>query len=154
MPVNRDYLGREYRAREPYEVSRETIRSFADAIGDPHPAYRDVDAARALGHPDVVAPPTFLTVLQFRFADDSPVADPGFGLDFRQVVHGEQRFVHHRPVHAGDRVVLTTTVQDIRTAGRNEVITTRQDIAAEDGARICTAYSTLVARGTAAGGRA
>ncbi|MDQ1696208.1 MAG: hypothetical protein QOJ03_1561, partial [Frankiaceae bacterium] len=66
MPINRDFIGREYPASETYEVSRELIRRFADAIGDSSPVYRDVEAAKALGHPDVIAPPTFLTVLGFR----------------------------------------------------------------------------------------
>src|SRR5690349_1714529 len=57
MPLNRDFIGREYPSDETYEVSRELIRRFADAIGDANPAYRDVEAAKALGYPDVIAPP-------------------------------------------------------------------------------------------------
>ena len=52
-------MGRVYPATEPYEVGREKIREFADAIGDDNPAYRDKAAAKALGYPDVIAPPTF-----------------------------------------------------------------------------------------------
>ena len=58
MPLNRNAIGRTYPAEGEFEVSREHIRRFADAIGDPNPAYRDRDAARALGYSDVVAPPT------------------------------------------------------------------------------------------------
>lgn len=151
MPVNRAFVGRSYRAAEAYEVSREKIRQFADAIGDPSPVYRDPQAARSFGYPDVIAPPTFLTVLSFRFAGASPVADPELGLDYLRVVHGEQRFVHHRPVHAGDRLASETTVESIRDAGRNELITLRTDISDESGAPVATAYSTIVSRGTASG---
>jgi acyl dehydratase len=66
--LNRDFIGREYPASSTYEVGREHIRRFAEAVGDTSPACTDPEAARALGHPDVIAPPTFLTVLNFRFA--------------------------------------------------------------------------------------
>ena len=149
MPLNADFVGREYPAVEPYEVSRELIRRFADAIGDPNPAYRDPAAAWALGHPDVVAPPTFLTVLSFRYFVDSPMVDPALGLDYSRVVHGEQRFVAHRPVHAGDVLRVVSSVEDIRVAGRNEVLTTRTAVSTLDGEPVADIYSSVVSRGTA-----
>ena len=45
MPVNRAFIGREYPASSSYEVGREHIRRFAEAIGDHNPAYTDVAAA-------------------------------------------------------------------------------------------------------------
>lgn len=148
MALNRDLIGRSYPASAPYEVSREKIRDFAMAIGDHNPAYLDPAAAKALGHPDVVAPPTFLTVLGFRFPE-GPVVDPDLGLDYMLVVHGEQSFVHHRPVHAGDVLVVTPTVGDIRAAGRNELMTVIGEVTTVDGAKVATTTSTIVSRGTA-----
>lgn len=152
MPLNRELVGREYPCSEPYEVSREKIRDFADAIGDANPLYWSKDAARAAGYADVIAPPTFLTVLQFRFRGEGPIADPALGLDYSRVVHGEQRFVYHRPVVAGDVLHASTAIEEIRDAGHNELLTTRMDVASNGGV-VCTAYSTLVSRGTASGGR-
>ena len=88
MPIDRSYVGREYPASTTYEVGREHVRAFADALGDPNPLYRDRAAAQAAGHPDVVAPPTYLTVLTNRFGSEGPVADPALGLDYSLVVHG------------------------------------------------------------------
>lgn len=153
MPLNRDFIGREYPASATYEVGREHIRSFALAIGDPHPYYLDREAARAAGHPDVIAPPTFLTVLNFRFGAEGPIVDPDLGLNYALVVHGEQRFVHHRPVHAGDRLRSVTRIEDIRDAGRNELIVTVTEVTGEDGEPVATVTSTIVSRGTAAGGQ-
>ena len=150
MPLNREFIGREYLSSESYEVSRELIRRFAEAIGDSHPAYTDVEAAKALGYPDVIAPPTFLTVLSYRFATEGPIVDPALGLDYALVVHGEQRFVHHRPVRAGDVLTVTSSVVDIRDAGRNELMTTKATVTA-NGEPLADVYSTLVSRGTAAG---
>lgn len=149
MPINRDFVGREYRAPETYEVGREHIRQFADAIGDDNPVYRDPEAARAAGHPDVIAPPTFLTVLNFRFAAHSPIADPELGLDYSLVVHGEQSFQLHRPVRAGDVLSSVGTVTQIKDAGRNELMVTETEVTAADGERVATLRSTIVSRGTA-----
>ena len=150
MPLNRDVIGRTYRTEGTFEVTREHIRRFADAIADPNPVYRDPAAARALGHPDVIAPPTFLTVLGFRFAGQGPIIDPALGLNYARVVHGEQRFVHHRPVRAGDVLTATSSVVDIRDAGSNELMTTKMAITTTEGEPICDMFGTLVSRGTAA----
>jgi acyl dehydratase len=150
MPLNREFIGREYPVKETFEVGREHIRQFADAIGDPNPVYRDPDAARAAGHPDVIAPPTFLTVLGFRFGMDSPVVDPSLGLNYALVVHGEQKFELHRPVVAGDVLSTVSRVADIRDAGRNELMTMVTEVTDAEGERVATTTSTLVSRGTAA----
>lgn len=152
MPINREFVGREYPADGVYEVAREKIRDFALAIGDPNPLYLDPETARAAGYPDVVAPPTFLTVLGFRFAMDSPIVDPEFGLNYALVVHGEQRFVAHRPVCAGERLVSRQIVDEIKDAGRNELVFTRTEVATESGDRVATMYASIVSRGTAARG--
>src|SRR5215475_5956289 len=99
MALDSSFIGRSYPPTEPYEVGREKIREFADAIRDPNPVYRDPDAAKALGHPDVIAPPTFAIVLSMRGAGQV-VADPALGLDYSKVVHGEQRFSYRRPIRA------------------------------------------------------
>jgi len=151
MPLDPAFIGRSYPPTSPYEVGREKIREFAEAIGDPHPAYVDPDAARALGHHDVVAPPTFPVVVTMT-ASRLVVDDPDLGLDYSRVVHGEQRFVYTRPVHAGDRLVTTVSVDNIRSAAGNDILTVRCDVADETGAPVVTAYSSLVARGPAAGG--
>jgi len=133
-----------------YEVSREKIREFADAIGDPEPAYRDPAAARSLGHPDVIAPPTFAIVMTLA-ASEQVVADPEFGLDYSRVVHGEQRFDYARPLRAGDRVRVVVSVESVRSLAGNDLLTTKGEVRAADGELVLTARSTLVARGDAAG---
>src|SRR3954462_7457836 len=153
MPLNREFIGREYPVKETFEVGREHIRKFADAIGDQNPVYRDVEAAKALGHPDVIAPPTFLTVLGFRLGV-GPVGDSDLGLNYALVVHGEQRSVHHRPVRAGDVLTATSIVEDIRDAGKNELMTIRQEIRTTEGEAVASAYNTIVSRGTAEGASA
>jgi acyl dehydratase len=146
MAINKDYIGRTFPAGEPYEVSRVKIAEFADAIGDPNPLYRDRDAARAVGHPDVIAPPTFAIVISMA-SSGRVVGDPGLGVNYAMVVHGEQRFEYARPIGAGDVLTATSTISDIRETGRLVMLSTRTDIQTVAGEYVCTAYSTLVERG-------
>lgn len=148
MALDQSFIGRTYPPSEPYDVGREKIREFAAAIGDRHPAYRDLDAARALGYDDLIAPPTFAIVVSMRVAT-AVVSDPELGLDYSKVVHGEQRFVYTRPVRAGDSLVGVLTVDNIRAAAGNDILSTRTEISTVHGEPVVTAYSTLVARGTA-----
>jgi acyl dehydratase len=149
MAINRDFLGRTFDAAEPYEVSRIKIAEFADAIGDRNPLFRDRAAAQAAGYPDVIAPPTFAIVISMA-STGRAVADPGLGLNYAMVVHGEQRFEYSRPIVAGDVVTARSTITDIRDAGRNVLLTAQTEIRAADGEHVCTAHNTLVERGGAA----
>jgi acyl dehydratase len=149
MPVDQSYVGRVYPPTAPYEVGREKIREFADAIKDPNPVYRDRSAAQALGYLDVIAPPTFAIVLTLP-AGAQVIQDPDFGIDYSRVVHGEQRFVHHRPIVAGDVLQVVLTVEGIRVAAGNDIVTNRADVVTVAGEQVCSAYSVIVARGTAA----
>jgi acyl dehydratase len=148
MALDRELVGRSYPPSAVYEVGRAKIAEFATAIGDDSPVYRDTEAARAAGHPDVVAPPTFAIVVTMDAAG-VVLADPEVGLDFSRVVHGDQKFVHHRPIRAGDRLVSTATIDGARSVAGNDLLTTRVDVADEAGEPVCTAVMTLVARGTA-----
>jgi acyl dehydratase len=146
VPIDPSYAGRTYPASEPYEVGVEKIREFATAVGDANPAYHDREAAKALGHPDVIAPPTFPFVLTFR-ASRAVIEDPDLGIDYSRVVHGEQRFVAARPVRAGDVLTVSVTVESIRSAGGHDMVTSRSDVATVEGEHVVSAYSTLVVRG-------
>jgi acyl dehydratase len=148
MPLNRDFVGRTATSREPFEVTRGDIRRFATAIGDTNPAYHDTAAAQALGHPDLVAPPTFLISMGFSTAE-SLVMHPDLGLDYSLVVHGEQRFALHRPVVAGDRLDAEARVDGIRDAGRNELLSIVTEVRS-GGQPVATTTNVLVSRGSAA----
>ncbi|MGX7681138.1 FAS1-like dehydratase domain-containing protein [Jatrophihabitans sp. DSM 45814] len=149
MALDPSFEGRIYPATPPYEVGREKIREFADAIGDENPVYRDIGAAQALGYPDVIAPPTFPIVMTMQAARQI-VTDPELGLDYTKVVHGEQNFTYSRPIQAGDLLQVTVSVESIRSVVGNDMLTTRAEVTTVDGEHVVTALSTLVARGTAA----
>lgn len=146
MAVDPSYAGRVYPPTAPYSVGREHLRDFATAVGATHPAHHDADAARALGHPDVVAAPTFAVVVAQR-AEAQLIEDPAAGIDFSRVVHAEERFTHHRPIHAGDELVTVLHVDAITERAGLSFVTTRCEIADAGGAPVASVVSTLAVRG-------
>ena len=146
MALNPDYAGRTFEPTEPYEVSRVKIAEFADAIGEPSPLCRDRAAAQAAGYPDVVAPPTFAIVISSA-SGTRVTSDPGLGVNYAMIVHGEQSFAHVRPLHAGDVVVAQTTIEAIKAIRTMTTLATVTEIRTVDGEHVCTARSVLVERG-------
>jgi acyl dehydratase len=146
VAINPEYAGRTFESSEPYEVSRVKIAEFATAIGDASPLRRDRAAAQAAGHPDVIAPPTFAIVV-LAGGNAAMMADPGLGVNYAMVVHGEQSFTHSRPLHAGDVVVAQATIESIKQIRSMTTMATVTEIRTVDGEHVCTARSTLVERG-------
>jgi acyl dehydratase len=144
MAINVELVGKHY-PPQTYEVGREKIREFASAVGDTNPAYHDVDAAQALGHGDLVAPPTFAVVVT-RGPQIAVIDDPELGLDFSRVVHGDQKFWFTRPIVAGEILLTTASVHSARTMAGNDVLTIRSDVADQAGAPVVSVFATLVAR--------
>ena len=145
MSVNPDLQGRVFPPAPPYLVGREKVREFARATGSTSPLSLDVEAARAAGHADVVAPPTFAVVVQEATLAQL-LAEPDAGIDFSRVVHGEQRFSLSRPIVAGDELTATLTVTSVKTLGGNAMVTASSDMRDVEGRHVVTAVSTLVVR--------
>jgi acyl dehydratase len=146
MALDPSFVGRSWPPTEPYLVGREKIREFARAIGATDAEYHDPEAARAIGYPDVVAPPTFPTVITMTTSHQI-IDDPALGVDYSRVVHGDQKFKYTRPVVAGDALVCVNSVEEITQRGGHDFITTRTDVTTVDGEPVLTAWSKLVQRG-------
>jgi acyl dehydratase len=145
VPVNNKAVGKSY---EPvvYAVGREKIKEYARAVGEGNPVHLDVDAARAAGYDDVVAPPMFAVVYSAPSVGP-PIFDPEIELNFAMMVHGSQAFEWGPLVVAGDEVTTTTTIKDISEAdGRGyyvfESISTNQR-----GEQVCRGTWTNIVRG-------
>ena len=111
MSVETQAKGKTYPPYE-YEVGREKIREYAQAVGEDNPVYYDRDAARAAGFRDVPASPMFAVV--YAMGSVGPdIVDPEVGIDFAMMVHGGQEFVWGEPVCAGDTISIRTSVKDI-----------------------------------------
>jgi acyl dehydratase len=142
--LDRSLIGRE---SEPtvVEVEKGAIRRLAEAIGDPNPLYTDEAAARAAGHPGILAPPTFPAILavndRFRHSLD---------LGTRSLLLGEQSIEYGRPVVAGDRLTVKSRVADVQeragTSGSTDVLVIETDGRAADGQLVFRTRETFILR--------
>ena len=115
MPLSTEAIGKTY-APATYAVGREKIREYAAAVGETNPLHFDLEAARAAGYGDLVAPPMFAVVYGAR-AVAPAILDPEVGLNFAMMVHAGQEFVWGPLVVAGDEVTTTASVKDISERG-------------------------------------
>jgi acyl dehydratase len=111
MPVDTKAAGKTYEPKT-YAVGREKVREYANAVGETNPVHLDVEAARAAGYDDVVAPPMFAVVYSAP-AMAPAVLDPEIGMNLAMMVHGGQEFEWGKPVVAGDEITTTASVKDI-----------------------------------------
>ena len=146
--VNPNIEGKIYPRTTAYLVGREKIREFSKAVFSNDPATLDLDAAKTLGYQDLIAPPTFAVVIQERSLT-TVLADKEAAIDFSRVVHGDQRFIHERPILAGDELVSELKVASVKTMAGNSMVTFETKIFDQKDALVCTAISTLVVRGAA-----
>jgi acyl dehydratase len=118
MAVDETKKGKTYPPFE-YEVGREKIREYANAVGESSPVHQDREAARGAGFRDVVAPPMFAVV--YSTGSVAPgVLDPELGINIARMLHGSQEFVWGAPVCAGDTITTTTTLKDLYERGGME----------------------------------
>ena len=111
-------------------VERGRIQFFAQVLGVTDAIHRDVDAARAAGFPDLVAPPSFFMVIEAAANDElrrggRPSTLDRIGCDYRYLLHGDERYDYVGPIFAADEVTLTTKVVDFydKKGGAMEFVT-------------------------------
>lgn len=145
MPVNTSAVGKEY---EPvhYAVGREKIREYARAVGETNPLHLDLEAARAAGHPDLVAPPMFAVVYSAP-AVGPLIFDPEIELNFAMMVHGAQEFAWGAPVHAGDEISTTASVRDISEKDGRGYYVFQSVSTNQRGEEVCRGTWTNIVRG-------
>jgi acyl dehydratase len=130
-------------------VERGRLRAFAAAVGETDAVYREPAAARAAGHPDVLAMPTFLFSLELEAPDPLGWLSR-IGADLRGVLHGEQTFTYLAPVHAGDRITVRPRIAEAYAKNeRMEFVVKHTDFLRGD-ELVGTANSLIVARTVAA----
>ncbi|MDX6555665.1 MAG: hypothetical protein QOD86_1860 [Miltoncostaeaceae bacterium] len=145
MPVNTEAIGKSYPPTV-YAVGREKVREYAHAIGDTDPLTLDVEAARAAGYADVVAPPMFAVVYGAP-AVMAGLFDPEVGIDFSRMVHGGQEFVWGELVVAGDEITTTATVKDVSERAGNGFFVFETRSVNQHGAEVCLGTWNNIVRG-------
>ncbi len=145
MEVNTAAVGKVY-PPDTYAVGREKIREYASAVGESNPLYLAVEAARAAGYADVVAPPMFAVVYSGR-AVAPALFDPEVGINFANMLHAGQEFEWGPVVVAGDEITTVTSVRDISERGGMgfyEFVTESRN---QRGETVCTGIWRQIVRG-------
>ena len=128
--INPDSVGRTFEGADLVTVKQSDIDAFAAVIGETETS---------------VAPPTFsirISLSQF----ESILTQPDIGVDWTRLVHGDQKFEIFRPVVAGDVFKCSATIETLRVAAGNEIISVRSDL--HNGTElVVSSWSTLVVRG-------
>jgi acyl dehydratase len=145
MPVNTQAIGKTYDPVE-YAVGREKIREYARATGETNPVHLDLEAARAAGYGDLVAPPMFAVVYSAP-AVGPPIFDPDIELNFAMMVHGGQEFVWGPPVVAGDEIATVASVKDISERDGRGYYVFESVATNQRGEQVCRGTWTNIVRG-------
>lgn len=117
--IQADGTGAPVAGRDP--VNQPMINNWVEAIGDANPIYVDDDAARAAGHPGIVAPPAMAQVWTMRGLHGARAADDPLGrtsavfdeAGFTSVVATNCDTTYHRYVRPGEQVSVAAELVDV-----------------------------------------
>lgn len=144
--IDKKYIGHQF---SPFTttVEKGRLRFFAKAIGENDPIYSNENAAIAAGHPNIIAPPTF--VFSLKLDGDDPLPILGLlNLDISKILHGSQSFEYFSPLYAGDTVAINTKIANIfdKKNGALEFIEMESSYKRDDQVLIAKTIDTLVYR--------
>jgi acyl dehydratase len=128
-----------------YAVGREKVREYARAVGETNPLHLDVEAARAAGYRDVVAPPMFAVVYTSP-AIGPAMVDPEVGMDFARMVHGAQEFAWGPLVVAGDEITTEAELEETSERGGLTFFVFRTTSTNQRGELVCEGRWTNIVR--------
>jgi acyl dehydratase len=145
MAIKTEAVGKEWPATT-YQVGREKIKEYATALGIQNPVHFDVEAARAAGFSDVVAPPMFAVVYSLQ-AMAPPMFDPEVGMNFATMVHGGQEFEWGEPACSGDEITTGAKCLSIDEKLGNGFYVFETNSVNQDGAMVSRGTWTNIVRG-------
>ncbi len=146
MPLDPAVLEREFPEFE-FLVERGKIREYALALGLADPVHTDLEAARAAGYADLLAPPTFTRQFWHETEENDPMHHLGF--DPARRLHGEQEFEYHKPLVAGTalrgrNVIVSTREKEGRRGGMMTFVVIETRLVDEAGELVQVARRTLI----------
>jgi acyl dehydratase len=145
MALKTDAVGKEWPSTT-YQVGREKIREYANALGIENPVHFDVEAARAAGFRDVVAPPMFAVVYSSP-AMAPAMFDPDVAMNFAAMVHGGQQFEWEEPACSGDEITTSAKCASIEEKDGKGFYVFETNSVNQEGAQVVRGTWTLIVRG-------
>tara|TARA_B110000003_G_scaffold272867_1_gene309560 strand:- start:1812 stop:2261 length:450 start_codon:yes stop_codon:yes gene_type:complete len=146
LVLNKNLIGKEY----PFvicKIKKEMLLAFAEATQQVDPVYFDEKAALENGHPTIIAPPTFLTVIAMQ--QDNPYEYlNNINIPLSRVLHAGQEYSYYQPVYVGDEIRMKYKIEDIyeRKNGEITFIDFRSTYTNQNNIKVAKSLSTLAIR--------
>ncbi|MGH3677884.1 MAG: FAS1-like dehydratase domain-containing protein [Mycobacterium sp.] len=143
MAIAEDIIGTHYRYPDYFEVDREKVREFAQAVKDDHPAHYSEEAANEAGYAALVASLTFLAVAgrKVQLEIFKHFAIP---INMERVLHRDQKIRFHRPIFAGDKLWFDSYLDSVIEAHGTVVSEIRGEVSDDDGEPVITSIVTVI----------
>jgi acyl dehydratase len=138
-------VGLHYRHPDYYEVGREKIREYAEAVKNDDAAFFEEKAAADLGYDGLLAPLTFISVFGYQ-AQAAFFASADVEVKDIKIVQVDQVLKFVVPIKAGDRLYCDVYVDSLRQSFGTDMIVTRNIITNQVGEIVQETYTTLVGR--------
>jgi acyl dehydratase len=133
-----------------FVVERGKIKEFAQAIGDPNPVYTDKEYAVKQGYRDVIASPTFATVIDMWGGSDFEATCKALELNPVMVLHGEQEYEYFQEINPGDEITARSKVLNVTRkegkAGAMNILTMQTTYTNQRGEKVLVCRSVIVER--------
>lgn len=135
--LNAQLAGKRYPEVD-YEVTAEAIARYAGATNDHNPR---------LASPAPVAPPAFACVIGIDQLNQV-MYDPDLGVDMSMLVHAQQEHRLHLPIRAGDRLRVSTMLEEVDLADTGHTFTVAMALTGPDSRVVAEARSLMFIRRT------
>lgn len=143
MSIAAEIIGTHYRFPDYFLVGREKVREYAKAVQSEDPLSVDDASALAAGHPDLVAPLTFIAVagrqVQLELFKQFDV-----GINLARVIHRDQKVRFHRPIFVGDKLYFDSYLDSVVESFGTIISELRTEVTDSDGQPILTAIVTMI----------
>ncbi|WP_144209660.1 FAS1-like dehydratase domain-containing protein [Mycobacterium tilburgii] len=136
-------IGSHYRAPDYFEVGREKIREFAEAVKDDHPSHFSEEEAAKVGYSAVVAPLTFLAIAGRRVQLDI-FTKFSIPINIARVLHRDQQFRFHRPILAHDKLYFDTYLNSVIESHGTVIAEIRSEVTDAEGKPLVTSTVTML----------
>jgi acyl dehydratase len=136
-------IGTHYRFPDYFEVGREKVREFANAVKDEHPSHYSEASAAEAGYDSMVASLTFLAVAGRRVQLDV-FTKFDIPINLARVLHRDQKFVYHRPIMAGDRLYFDTYLDSVIESHGTVIAEIRSEVTDADSNPVITSIVTML----------
>jgi acyl dehydratase len=143
MALGQELIGTHYRYPDYFVVGRDKIREFALAAKDHHPEHFDEAAAAAAGHPNLVAPLTFVAVAGRRVQEEI-FKQFDLPINMARVFHRDQKLLFHRPILAGDALHFDAYLDALSEMQGIVVAELRSEVTDSTGEPVLTTIVTLI----------